>query len=47
MMMEVKNLFGDHQFHHVIERRLAELVKISIEKCVVVHPEYQDDYRFF
>lgn len=46
-LKRVKELFGDHPFHHVIDGRIAKIVKIELKKRGKIPPEYMDDYAYF
>lgn len=44
---DVKEIFGNHPFCHVIKGRIATIVKSELEKGGNVPPEYIDDYAYF
>lgn len=47
LFKDIKDKFGNHPFHHILEGRIAGVVKMAYKEKIPVPPEFIDDYLYF
>lgn len=47
LFKEVRDEFKEHPYHHVLDGRIASIVKRARDSNIKIPPEFIDDYYFF